>query len=289
VANPPRASYLCRKVGAKLRMLREQAGHTLTSAAPLLDKTRSALHRVETGETKPNVHLVKSMMDIYDQYDPHLLDEVRRALKPPWYRAIGVKGPGAYLGVETEATAKSEFSAQLVPGLVQTERYMRALFTAHSTDERRITRSIAIRLARQRRLTSADDPLNCVFVIDEAALLRQVGGPDVMREQLRRLIEVSALPTVTLHVLPLSHGAHYAMPGAFDLLAFLNPADPEYLFIEHFNGGLHIEDRDPVRKAKLGFRQLRSASLSPADSVALIEGLLTAPSCTTRLGTLIDS
>jgi DNA-binding XRE family transcriptional regulator len=277
VANPPRASYLCRKVGAKLRRLREQSGHTLTSAAPLLDKTRSALHRVETGETKPNVHLVKSMMDIYDHYDPHLLDEVRRALKPPWFRAFGVKGPGAYLAVETEATVKSEFSAQLVPGLVQTERYMRALFAAHSNSERHIARSITIRLARQRRLTSTDDPLSCVFVIDEAALLRQVGGPDVMREQLQHLVEVSALPTVTLQILPLSHGAHYAMPGAFVMLAFLNPADPEYLFIEHFNGGLHIEDKDPIRKAKLGFGQLRSASLSPSDSVDMIRRLLQAP------------
>ncbi|MBP2321701.1 hypothetical protein JOF56_002086 [Kibdelosporangium banguiense] len=261
--------------------MREQSGHTLKSAAPLLDKTRSALHRVETGETRPNVHLVKSMMDLYDQYDPHLLDEVRRALQPPWFRAFGVKGTGAYLAVETEATRMSEFSVQLVPGLLQTERYMRALFISRNSDEEHVAKSVAIRLARQRRLTSEDHPLHCWAVIDEAALLRQIGGTDVMREQLQHLVAVADLPTVRLRVLPLSYGAHYAMPGAFFILTFPDPTDPEYLFIENLNGTVHNEEKDQVEKGKIAFDQVQSAALTVADSVALIKRMLEAQPWTT--------
>ncbi|MET0234724.1 MAG: helix-turn-helix transcriptional regulator, partial [Kibdelosporangium sp.] len=95
----PRSTFLRRKLGAKLRRQREQAKLTLAQAAPKLDRTKSALHRMETGETKVDVHIVRTMMDLYDCYDENLLDETREAGKPPWYRAFGVKDKG-YVDVE---------------------------------------------------------------------------------------------------------------------------------------------------------------------------------------------
>jgi transcriptional regulator with XRE-family HTH domain len=273
VPEPTRPPFLRRKLGAKLRRMREQAGKNLEDAAALLDKTRSALGRIESGETKADVHLLRSMMDIYDQYDPGLIDEAREALKPPWFRAYGVKDLG-YIDVETEATHVDQFSIQVVPGLLQTQAYIRALFERRRHwNPAQLDSDLAVRLVRQKRLTDEDRPLKLAAVVDEAALRRQIGRPGVMREQLQHLAATAALPTVTLQVLTMDYGAHCAMPGAFNLLAFPDPDDMELLFIEHLIGSLHIEDQDKVREARLAFDQLRTEALSPADSVALIERL----------------
>ncbi|MET0237391.1 MAG: helix-turn-helix transcriptional regulator, partial [Kibdelosporangium sp.] len=193
MSEPSRPTFKCRKLGAKLRRMREQAGLTLRQAAPRLDKQRSALHRVETGQTKADVHLVRSMMDLYDCYDEDLLEETREALKPPWYRAYGLKNMG-YLDVETEAERVMEFVLTDIPGLLQTEAYMRALFAGGiSRSANQMARDIEVRRVRQHRLTDADRPLELVVVIHETALHRELGDPEVMREQLLHLIEMSNL------------------------------------------------------------------------------------------------
>src|SRR5262245_54284233 len=107
--------------------MREQAGFTLDEAAPKLDKSRSVLHRIETGQTRVDVHLIRSIMDLYDIFDPRLTDQTREALKQPWYRAYGIKTSG-YLDVETEAVQVEQFLLVNIPGLLQTEAYIRVLF-----------------------------------------------------------------------------------------------------------------------------------------------------------------
>lgn len=275
MTKPSRPTFLRRKLGAKLRRLREDAGHTLEVAAPMLDKTRSALQRIESGETRPDVHLVRSMMDLYDIYDPCLLDEVREALKPPWYRAYGVQDRG-YFDVETEAAHLTQFVLIDVPGLLQTESYIRALFTTGPRrTQRQVNDAVAVRLIRQRRLTDEDRPLELVAIVHEAALRREVGGPGVMKEQLLRLVEMSELPTVTLQVIPLSEGTYSVPNGEVVLLRFPDPGDLELLYVEYSTGSIHIEDPTEVKEAKLMFEQLRTDALTPADSVALIERLIT--------------
>jgi hypothetical protein len=275
VTEPCRPTFQRRKLGAKLRRLREQAGHTLDEAAPMLDKTRSALQRVESGETKADVHLVRSMMDVYDCYDPGLLDEVREAVKPPWFRAFGLKNLG-YVDVETEAARVCEFSVIVVPGLLQTRDYMRELFElGPQQTQREVNNAVAVRSIRQRRLTDDDRPLHLRAVVDEAALYRRIGGPKVMREQLKYLVSMTSLPTVELQVIPLSVGTHHALDGAFILLDFPDPEDPELLYVEYPTGSVHIEDLRKVREAKLVFDQLVTDALSPDDSAALIERVAT--------------
>ncbi|MCE7004939.1 helix-turn-helix transcriptional regulator [Kibdelosporangium philippinense] len=251
--------------------MREASGHTLDTAAAALDKTRSALHRIETGETKANVHLIRTMMDLYDHFDPALIDAVRKSTQKPWFAAYGVQDNGGYLGVETEASHVDEFSAQVIPGLLQTDGYIRALFTTRGNTN--LEQAALIRLFRQRRLISESDPLTYTAIVDEAALLRQVGGPSAMREQLHHLLEVANLPTVTLRVLPLDLGAHDALPGPFCLLSFPDPEDPEYLYVEHVTGTLHCEEEEDVTEARTVFTQLESVALDPDDSVALIRAL----------------
>lgn len=255
--------------------MRESAGLNLDDAAARLDKKRSALHRIETGVTKADVHFVRSAMDLYDAYDPNLLDQTREAAKPLWFRAYGVADAG-YVDVETFAVAVKEFPGLNLPGLLQTETYIRALF---SSGRRRRTRAelendVQVRRIRQERLLSEDSPLHLTAIVDEAVLRREVGGPEVMLEQLGFLIESAAFATVTLQAVPLADGAHSAMDGAFILLDFPDPDDAQMLYVEYTTGALHIEDEREVSAAKMKFEQLRSEALSPSDSIYLLERMI---------------
>lgn len=260
------------RLGRRLRKMRERANLTLEEAAPLLEKTRSALQRIEKGETRADVHLLRSMMEYYHQDEPDLLDMAREAYKPGWWRTYGIQDMG-YVDLETEAKQVRELALLHIPGLLQTEAYMRAVFQADHVrrSQEELRNQVAVRLIRQQRLTTTENPLKLIAVIDESALRKPVGSREVMREQLRHLIDVSSLPTVELRVLADDTGAHAGMTAAYAVLAFPHREDPEMLYIEYPTGALHIEDETEVWKAKMVFAQLRSAALNPADSVELIE------------------
>jgi hypothetical protein len=255
--------------------MRESAGLSLDDAAARLDKKRSALHRIETGVTKADVHFVRSAMDLYDEYDPDLLDQIREAAKPLWFRAYGITDMG-YVDVETFAVSVKEFPGLNLPGLFQAEDYIRAMLRQgrHRRTDAQIANDVRVRLIRQQRLMDSENPLDIAAILDEAALRREVGGAEVMRAQLRHLVQIAELPTVGLQVLPLSVGAHSSMDGAFTLLSFPEPRDPEMLSVEYPTGALHIEDEKAVTEAKLKFENLRSEALSPADSLVLIERIV---------------
>jgi len=260
-----------RRLARRLRQMREHAGLTLEEAGAKLDKTRSALGRIETGTTKADVHLIRSMMDIYDHYDPDLVDLVREANRPGWWTKYNIDDRG-YISTEAEAAGVFEFSLMNIPGLFQTEGYMRALFAARRVrrSSEQLANDVAARLHRQQRLTDEEFPLQLVTIIDEAALRRRVGGAKVMRDQLRHLAIVSELSTVSVQVLPNDAGAHPGMDGAFLILTFPED-DPSVLYVEYTNGSLQVENAEEVAAARLVFDRLRSEALSPSDSVAFIE------------------
>lgn len=251
--------------------MREAKGLKLDDAARLLDKTRSGLHRIESGISKADVHFVRSAMDIYDQYDPDLVELARDAAKPGWWRRYGIEDRG-FVAMETEAATEVELGLVHIPGLLQTEAYINALL-ANGMNAIAGTRpgSAEPRLYRQRRLTEEDSPIELATIIDESALRKNIGGPDVMRGQLCHLIRQAALPTVTLQVLPNSHGAHPGLEGEFIILGFPEDEDPDLLYFAYLTGAVHIEKPEEIEKAKLAFDHLRSVALSPSDSVAFIE------------------
>lgn len=261
-----------RRLARRLRQLREQAGLTLDQAAPRLDKTRSALSRIENAQSRADVHIVRSMMDLYDHYDADLVELAREAHRPGWWKRFNIEDRG-FIDLETEAASELELCLLYIPGLLQTEAYMRAMFgsgKAHRTRER-LENDVAARLHRQQRLTDEEYPLELVAIIDEAALRKKVGGIEVMREQLQHLVMRAALPTVIVQVLPDESGIHVGMDGAFMILAFPEQDDPSILYVEYPTGSLHIETPEEVAEAKLVFDRLRSEALSPADSIAFIE------------------
>lgn len=260
------------RLARRLRRMREAKGLNLDAAARLLDKTRSGLHRIESGVSKADVHFVRSAMDIYDHYDPDLVQLARDAAKPGWWRKYGIEAHG-FIAMETEAATELELSLMHIPGLLQTEDYMKAIFDSDLLAIQGAKRGnqVAARIRRQGRLTDKDFPLELVAIVDEAALRKEVGGTEVMREQLRHLARQAALPSVTLQVLPDRRGAHVGMDGSFVLLDFIEDDDPDLLFAPYITGSLHIENPEEVARAKLVFDRLRSEALSPSESVAFVE------------------
>ena len=266
--------YRRRQLGNRLRRMRVAAGMTIQAAAMKLDKARTSLVRIEKGEYLADVHLVRSMMDLYDHWDERLLDATRAALKPSWHLAYGVKDLG-YIDAETEASRVCDYPGMRLPALLQTESYLRSLHerARHRPSPEQINNQVTVHQIRKNRLKDEEDPLELVAVVDEAALRREIGGPETMGEQLRHLIDMATFPMVTLQVLPMNETPPDALAGAFTLLDFADPDEPDLLYYEYLTGAQHTDDKNEVREARRVFEGFSSEALSPAESVALIEQL----------------
>jgi transcriptional regulator with XRE-family HTH domain len=266
-----------RVLARQLKLLREQSGLTLEHAAPKLDFSVSKLSRIENAQVGIDVHWVKSMLDVYDVGGARwheLLELAREAQQPGWWRAYGL-GNNSYIAFETEARRLHEFTLSYVPGILQTADYARALMrpvplrrTAEGLEN-----EVTARIHRQHRLTSAENPLQFVAVIDEAALRRPVGGPDVMRVQLEQIAASAELDTVTLHVLPEDVGAHAALPSGFMILSFGDLGEPDMAYVEHTLGALSLDKAGDVARARLTFERVLADALDPGASLALVRRL----------------
>ena len=266
-----------RQLARQLRLLREDVGLTLESAAPALDWSVSKLSRIETAQQAVDVHGVRSMLDLYEVGGDHwmqILTLYREAQQKGWWRAYGL-GDDSYVGFETEATLVQEFTLAYVPGLLQTAAYSRALFEAVPIrrTSREIDAAASVRAIRQERLSSAENPPEFVAIIDESALHRPIGGATVLADQLSHLTASAALDAVTLQVLPASIGAHAAVASGFFILSFGDLGEPDMAYVEHALGAVNVEKEADVARARLAFDRLRSDALSPADSLALIEAV----------------
>ncbi len=247
--------------------MREHARLTLDEAAPRLDLTRSALHRAESGGSQVSVHLVRSMMDLYDQYSPELLDTVRAARRRGWWHGYRITDVD-YVAWEAGASQVWEFAVARVPELVQTEDYARALLT----DSEDLRAELAARHIRQGQLTGAAGRLAMSVVVDEAALHNQVGDRMVMRAQLDRLAECSAVAGVSLRVLPAAAGAQMRA-GGFRLLDFDHPDDLPVVFLESAVGVLREEGEERVASVRRVFDSITAAALPVEETRAFIQQL----------------
>ena len=256
-----------RQLGVALRELRENASLTLEQAGPALDSSASTLSRIEKGQQGASVHLVKSMLDLYDiggDRWTELLAMTRRARQRGWWRAFDLDDTG-YVPIEAEATLVREYTLGYLPGLLQTEDYALSLFQAspmHRNQEA-LANEIKVRLIRQRRLTDENNPLELVAIVDETVLHRPIGGVKVMRDQLARITEAAALDRVTFHILPMSTGAHPGLSAAFAVLSFCTLGLPDMAYVEHPMGSVQLEREEDVARATMVFDQLRSLALSP--------------------------
>jgi transcriptional regulator with XRE-family HTH domain len=266
-----------RQLARALRRLREAAGLSLEEAAPKLDWSASKLSRIETAQQGVDVHGVRSMLDLYDVGGAQwteIIGLTHEARKKNEWHVYGISDRG-YPRLEMDAAVVHEYQLSYVPGLLQTEDYMRVLFrnSRRGLSDAEVDQGVKARLFRQRRLTT-EPALELVGIVDESVLRRAVGGVEVMRAQLQHILERAALPSVCLQVLPFSLGAHAGMSGSFIVLGFDDPDEPEIAYVEHTAKTLHLDKEGDVQACKLVFDQLRFEALSPHDSAAFVERLV---------------
>jgi transcriptional regulator with XRE-family HTH domain len=266
-----------RQLGTELRRLRTEAGMTIDQVAERLECSESKISRVETGHVTALPRDVRDMLTLYG-VSGDLLDELmqvaRDARKKGWWHAYKDVPRSAYVGFESAAERISSYETMLVPGLLQTSAYARAVMHAllpglHPLE---IEHRVELRRFRQALLTR-DEPPAMRWILDEAVLRRSVGGPEVMPEQLRWLATAAELPTVTIQVLRFEAGAHIGMYGPFTILSFREPAEADLVYLEHATRESYIEAEEELRRYRLSFDQLCRAALDPNESVELLVSL----------------
>lgn len=257
-----------RQLGRIMRQLRERARLSLGEAAAAIEYTSASLSRLENGQQGLNIHVAKSMLDVYGEVNRYqeILDLCRRSARKGWWQAYGINGRG-YITMESDATSARTFEVQLVPGLMQSPEYARTLFEGGLVPANRVEDLVTVRMIRQQRLRRELRPLRLEAIVHEAALRCLIGGVDVMYGQLAHLAELAELSTVSLRVLPNSAGRHASMSGGFVILSFPNAVLPDTLYIEHAFGGTDTEKKQEVDRAKLKFDRLRAAALTEAESL----------------------
>jgi transcriptional regulator with XRE-family HTH domain len=263
-----------RRLASELRRLREAAGLTIDEVGDKLECSASKISRIETGHVGVTPRDVRDMLELYpidpDQREA-LVQLAREARKKGWWHAYNEVFTGSFVGLESDASRLHAHQALLVPGLLQTEDYTRAVHQAIRPDqpEEEIERRVAARLARQKLLTDAQPPEYWV-IVDEAVLHREVGGPSVMKAQLRHLIEATELPHVTLQVVPFGVGAHAGMEGPFLILGFPEQADPDVVYVENTTSGSYLEDPSDVYRYTLMFDHLRASALNTTETLRVV-------------------
>lgn len=265
---------LRKEIGRRLRVARNTAGLNIVDAARRLEIAGSSLSRFENGTGPVTVHLVRSMMDVYDQRLDDVLDLIRQARTKGWWKQYGISDKD-FVALETGANRISNYELAFVPGLLQTADYARALFQSswNARTEEWIANRLAVRLTRQERLTDEDHPLELDAVVHEFALRHPVGGDSVMLAQLRHLALIKELPAVTLRVLPAAMVSSEAMIGSFTILDFPTPGQPSICHVLHALGDDQQDKSEQVEPARIRFGYLRSRALDPDESAALIESL----------------
>jgi transcriptional regulator with XRE-family HTH domain len=263
---------LRQEVGRRIRLARQTAGLTLVDAADRLEITRSGLSRYENGVGTVTVHLLRSMMDVYDQRMDDVLDMIRQARRPGWWKRYGISDKD-FVALETAACQISNYEVNLVPGLLQTAEYTRALFDSGRESRREdwIANQLEVRLIRQERLTDEEHPLHLDAVVHEFALRNPAASPAVMLGQLRHLTLINELPSVSMRVLPASAFSFEATYGGFSILDFSLLGQPSICQALHALGDERQDRAELVEPARLRFAHLRSLALTPGQSIALIE------------------
>ena len=268
-----------RRLAAELHASRERAGLTIDDVAQQLEWSAAKISRIENARVRVLARDVKHLLRIYQVKEGSpdwdiLVTLAREAHKKGWwYPYSGAMGESfrTYIGLEAAAATLRIYESECVPGLLQTEDYARAIIGSalSAGPDEDLEKNIALRMARQSLLTQ-DQPPELWAVINEAGIRSMVGGPAVMRAQLDRLLEASHQPHVTLQVMPFSTGAHPGMAGAFSILSFAEPADPEVIYVSYSSGSLFLEKPEELSRCALIFNHLRAVALSMGQSRDII-------------------
>jgi hypothetical protein len=244
-----------------------------------MDWSLSKLIRIEAGNVSVSTNDVKALLSYYDLRDPEevgqLVDLARASRRRTWWSSYRDKVPAAYfayIGLETEAVAMSIFRPMGLPGLLQTEAYARAFTRAAAPIElapAQVDERVELRMRRQREVLDRPHPPRLDVVLDEANLYRRIGGPAVLRDQLRHLMQLGQRDAITIQILPFT-AEEYAAYGQFIILEFAGE-DSDVVYLEGADSQQVIDQATLVAPYRSMFARLRDISLSPTDSLVLID------------------
>ena len=277
MAGNPHTSIRSRQVAAQLRALREKAGLSGAEVAKRMDMSPSKISRIETGNSGLQIEDVASLLGLYQvpaATRDELLDLVRRSEERGWW----TRQPGlpqlwrSLIDFEAKATRVQNYEALVVPGLLQTAEYARAIIQGvePTISDAELDNLVAARMARQAVLTRSSAP-QFFAVIDEGALRRPVGEPGVMHRQLQHLLGAAEQPHVTLRVVPLAAGAHAGLRGPFVILEFAE--EPALVFLENHSTVLFLEEEADVAAYRLALGTILHEALAPTATIELIATL----------------
>lgn len=266
-----------RQLGRHLRALREKARMKSTEVAKEMDWSQTTVSRLETGHTAVRPIDIKRLLEMYgadERTTAGLMALARETKAPEWWRDYRDAIPewlNLFLGLEQAASRFRWYESHLIPGVLQTARYAETVIT-HEEPLEEVADRVRARLDRQTILTRGQDPPQYEVILDEDILHRPVVGPDLMAEQLERLVEISELANVTLRVLPYSVGYYEALTaGPFVIMDFPQRDDvvvsePTTVYVEELAGALYLDKPSEVARYTTVFDELRERSLDEQTS-----------------------
>ncbi|MFI9468822.1 helix-turn-helix domain-containing protein [Streptomyces sp. NPDC052492] len=266
-----------RQLGSTLRKLRARSGMTLEEAGRLVGVSKATVSRYETQAGPVKWIVVDALCREYGATGAEREAVVRLAKdakQQGWWSSFADSIPESMnllLTLEDEAVREDHFSCVYVPGLLQTRAYSTALQKANEIPlaPAEIERLVDIRMKRQEILTRPDPP-RLWAILDESVIRRVVGSPDIMKEQLSRLLEANESLHVTLQVLPFSKGAHSAALGSFVILGGTESA-LDVVYVDFHTGSLFLEKEEELERYRLAFEYLRAQALDMEASSSLIQ------------------
>ncbi|MGH3898349.1 MAG: helix-turn-helix domain-containing protein [Pseudonocardiaceae bacterium] len=268
-----------RRLRRELKRLRNNAGLNVDDAGRRAGLSGPTISRIESGKRGMTVDEVEKLLDTYQVPVPQqreYLEMAERAAERGWWQAYGsalTDATQTQIALEEDATTITNFETIVVPGLLQTAAYARAVIsTGWMQAPREVEAKVAARMARQAILTRPDPP-QLITILDEAVLHREVGGRAVMARQLRQLIEAATTqPNVTVQVIPFTAGAHPAVEGSFAIIEF--GLEPGAVLLEGKTADLFLEEPDEIATYQDTASRLQRSALGADETVALIEQML---------------
>ncbi|MEU0213193.1 helix-turn-helix domain-containing protein [Streptomyces canus] len=260
-----------RRLGAELRRLRQASGLKSAEAAARLMVSQPKISHLENGRRAIHPRDVRDLCAIYGVTDQQVIDALMRMAKESgqqgWWNVYGDIPQSVYVGLEADAATVHAYEPMAIPDLLQTPAYAHAVIGETIpvlTAEQAATR-LKVRLRRQHRIYDPACPLRMWVIVDESALRRVVGGPDIMREQLEHLNALGTEPHITVQVLPYTSGAHPGFAGRFCILRF--PDSPEaVVHLERFTSDLYLEKPSDVQHYRVMYDHLQAQALAPDSS-----------------------
>lgn len=270
-----RPTIRSRRVASELRQLRRERRISSVEVAKRLGMHPSKVSRIENNKIGLKLEEVAALLGLYhvpEKRREELLDLVRRAEEPGWWHAYGRGLPELWqtlIEFEQRAVRITSYETLVVPGLLQTAEYARAVIagTAGSLPAAELDARVVARLGRQGVLSRAEPP-KLEVLLYEPVLRVPVGGPGVMRRQLRTLVDAADRPNITIRAVPLAAGAHPGLEGPFLVLEFAD--DPALVYLENWSNSAFLEEEHHLASYRLALQAMQELALSADESAALI-------------------